>query len=185
MDLPRVSQALEWIPGITLSEASSRGESLLFLRGFDQTRIPVFMDGIPVSVPFDGLIDLGRIQTSSISKIQVSKGISSLLLGGNTMGGAVNIISTTPAKRFEFGVKASTLWNTAASLGSRYDKWYVQLDGSWLHRNDFRLPSGYTPVKACRKVIYGITPAPPTISLMANSVLRRRMVTNTWLVTAG
>ena len=109
MDLPRVSQALEWIPGITLSEASSRGESLLFLRGFDQTRIPVFMDGIPVSVPFDGLIDLGRIQTSSISKIQVSKGISSLLLGGNTMGGAVNIISTAPAKRFEFGVKASTL----------------------------------------------------------------------------
>ncbi len=151
MDLPRVSQALEWIPGITLSEASSRGESLLFLRGFDQTRIPVFMDGIPVSVPFDGLIDLGRIQTSSISKIQVSKGISSLLLGGNTMGGAVNIISTTPAKRFEFGVKASTLWNTAASLGSRHDKWYVQLDGSWLHRNDFRLPSGYTPVSGLQE----------------------------------
>lgn len=146
MDLPRVSQALEWIPGITLTEASSRGESLLFLRGFDQTRIPVFMDGIPVSVPFDGLIDLGRIQTSSISKIQVSKGISSLLLGGNTMGGAVNIISTAPAKRFEFGVKASTLWNTAASIGSRHDKWYVQLDGSWLHKNDFRLPSGYLPV---------------------------------------
>ena len=146
MDLPRVSQALEWIPGITLTEASSRGESLLFLRGFDQTRIPVFMDGIPVSVPFDGLIDLGRIQTSSISKIQVSKGISSLLLGGNTMGGAVNIISTAPAKRFEFGVKASTLWNTAASIGSRHDKWYVQLDGSWLHKNDFRLLSGYLPV---------------------------------------
>lgn len=86
MDITKVPEALEWIPGITLTEASSRGETMIYLRGFNQSRIPVYMDGIPVSVPFDGFIDLGRLQTASVSKIHVSKGISSLLLGGNTMG---------------------------------------------------------------------------------------------------
>lgn len=105
------------------------------------------MDGIPVSVPFDGLIDLGRLQTATVSKIHVSKGISSLLLGGNTMGGAVNIVSASPANKLEVGIQASTLWNTSINIGTRQDKWYLQLDAGWIHRNDFRLPSDCQPVE--------------------------------------
>jgi len=151
MDIAKVPEALEWIPGITLTEASSRGETMIYLRGFNQTRIPVYMDGIPVSVPFDGLIDLGRLQTATVSKIQVSKGISSLLLGGNTMGGAVNIISASPAHKLEAGIQASTLWNTSVNVGTKQDKWYLQLDGGWIYRNDFRLPSDYQPVEGLQQ----------------------------------
>lgn len=143
MDMVRVPEALEWLPGITLTEASSRNETMIYMRGFNQSRIPVYMDGIPVSVPFDGFIDLGRLQTAAVSKIHISKGISSLLLGGNTMGGAVNIISATPKDKFELRLQASTLWNSSVNVGTRRDKWYLQLDGGWIHRNDFRLPSKY------------------------------------------
>ena len=41
MDITKVPEALEWIPGITLTEASSRGETMIYLRGFNQSRIPV------------------------------------------------------------------------------------------------------------------------------------------------
>jgi len=151
MDITKVPEALEWIPGITLTEASSRGETMIYLRGFNQSRIPVYMDGIPVSVPFDGFIDLGRLQTASVSKIHVSKGISSLLLGGNTMGGAVNIISASPTNKLEVSIQASTLWNTSVNLGTRQDKWFLQLDAGWIHRNDFRLPSGYDAVEGLQE----------------------------------
>lgn len=143
MDMKRVSEALDWVPGITLTEASSRSETMIYLRGFNQTRIPIYVDGISISVPFDGMIDLGRLQTASISKIQVSKGTSSLLLGGNTMGGAVNIVTASPAHKIDLGIQASTLWNTSLNLGLKQKKWYLQVDGGWIHKNDFRLPSKY------------------------------------------
>ena len=143
----RVPEAISWLPGVTLTEASSRGETLLFLRGFDQTRIPVFMDGIPIYVPYDGYIDLGRLQTASVSKIEVSKGTSSFMLGGNTMGGAVNIVSSRPADRLEVALQASTLWNSSISLGTRQKYWYAQVDAGWIGKKDFRLPSGFEPVE--------------------------------------
>lgn len=146
LDVRRVPEAISWLPGITISEASSRGETQLFMRGFDQTRIPVFMDGIPVYVPYDGYIDLGRLQTASVSKIEVSKGTSSLLLGGNTMGGAVNIVTTRPVKRFEATIQASTLWSSSIAIGTRQKYWYVQMDAGWIGRCNFRLPSDFRPV---------------------------------------
>ena len=143
MNMIKIPEALDWIPGVTLTEASSRGETMIFLRGFDQTRIPIYIDGISVSVPFDGMIDLGRLQTSSVSKIQTYKGTSSLLLGGNTMGGAVNIVTGAPSHKLEVGIEASTLWNSSLNLGLKEKKWYLQVDGGWIHKKNFRLPSSY------------------------------------------
>lgn len=151
LEIHRVPEAISWIPGVTLTEASSRGETQLFLRGFDQTRVPVFMDGIPIYVPYDSYIDLGRLQTASISRIEVSKGTSSFLLGGNTMGGAVNIISSQPSERLEVAVQGSTLWNSSLSVGTKQKYWYARLDGSWIGRNDFRLPSHFQAVEGLQE----------------------------------
>lgn len=147
----RITDALNLLPGITISNSGDRNEGKIFLRGFDQRQIPVFMDGIPVYVPYDGLIDLNRLQTAPISRIQLSKGMSSLLLGGNTMGGAINIISTRPINRFELNADVNTLWNAGLNVGSRLEKFYFQLGGNMLLRNDFRLPSSFKPIEGVQE----------------------------------
>lgn len=147
----RITDALNLLPGITISNSGDRNEGQIFMRGFDQRQIPVFMDGIPVYVPYDGMIDLNRLQTAPVSRIQLSKGMSSLLLGGNTMGGAVNIISTRPIHKLELNADVNTLWNAGLNLGSRLEKFYFQVGGNMLLRADFRLPSSFKPIEGIQE----------------------------------
>lgn len=143
----RVTEALDLLPGITLTRSGDRNEGMIFLRGFDQRQIPVFMDGIPVYIPYDGSLDLNRLQTAPLERIQLSKGMSSLLLGGNTMGGAINLVSRRPLHTFEADAEVNTLWNTLLNMGSRWKKGYAQIGGSMLLRGDFRLPASFKPVE--------------------------------------
>ena len=84
-----------------VEHGGARNEYNLLVRGFNARRVPVFMDGIPVYVPYDGEMDLGRFTTFDLSRIDISKGASSVLYGANTMGGAINLISKKPTKPFE------------------------------------------------------------------------------------
>ena len=49
-----VSSALRTLPSLVISGNGSRNESTVYLRGFDIRSVPVYMDGIPVYVPYDG-----------------------------------------------------------------------------------------------------------------------------------
>ncbi|MCS5517457.1 TonB-dependent receptor plug domain-containing protein [Pseudomonas qingdaonensis] len=71
------------------------------MRGFDRLQVPVYIDGIPTYVPYDGNIDLGRFTTYDLSRIQVDKGFASLLYGPNTLGGAINLVTRRPVQEFE------------------------------------------------------------------------------------
>lgn len=142
----RIAEALDLLPGIAVAESGDRNEGFIFLRGFDQRHIPVFMDGIPIYVPYDGFIDLNRLQTAPVARIQLSKGLSSLLLGGNTMGGAINIVSARPVYPLEADASLNTRWNASLRIGTRTRRFYFQAGGSMLLRRDFRLPSSFRPV---------------------------------------
>lgn len=91
--------------------------------------MPVFFDGIPTYVPYDGNLDLGRFMTSELESIEVSKGYTSLLQGPNLMGGAINLTTATPKKPFEANVSfsqgfargADNAYNTSARVGARSD----------------------------------------------------------------
>lgn len=139
----QLSEALNLLPGITLGESADRNEGKFFLRGFEQKQVPVFLDGIPISVPYDGYIDLNRLQTFSVAKIEVTKGLTSLLLGGNALGGAVHIASERPEERFLLSAEVSSLFSSSVRMATRYKKVYAQLAGGWIHRGDFRLPRGF------------------------------------------
>jgi len=43
-----VAQALNLLPGISLSKVGARNESMVYIRGFDLRRVPILIDGIPV-----------------------------------------------------------------------------------------------------------------------------------------
>ncbi|HAY5193747.1 TPA: Plug domain-containing protein [Shigella flexneri] len=91
LDKQNVAQALSVVPGVVLQKSGSRNEKQVKVRGFDSRQVPVYFDGVPIYVPYDGNLDLARILTNNLGAVEVSKGYSSLLHGPNQMGGAINI----------------------------------------------------------------------------------------------
>jgi len=95
-----VGDAVNLLSGVTVS-TNLRNEQTVYLRGYDSRQVPLFIDGIPVYVPYDGYVDFGRFGTADLAAIQVAKGFSSVVYGPNTLGGAINLISRKPVKAFE------------------------------------------------------------------------------------
>ncbi|MCE5336102.1 MAG: TonB-dependent receptor plug domain-containing protein, partial [Desulfobacteraceae bacterium] len=146
-----LADAVNLLPGVTLSEVGGRNEKMIYIRGFDAKRVPVFLDGIPIYVPYDGYPDLSRFTTFDLSEIVVSKGFSSVLYGPNTMGGAVNMISRRPVKEFEMnagsGYASGNTYHGFANFGSNQGKWYIQGGGSYLNKDYFSVSDEFTPTK--------------------------------------
>jgi len=132
-----VATSANLLSSVTLSTSGARNESTVYLRGFDLRSVPVFVDGIPVYVPYDGYVDLGRFVSSDLSKIEVSKSYTSILYGANTLGGSINLISSKPKDELELNLKAGIMsgkgYVTSANVGSNLGKFYVQ--GSFFKLN--------------------------------------------------
>ena len=94
---------------------NSRNEDMVYLRGFDVRQVPLFIDGIPAYVPYDGYVDFGRFTTFDLAQIRVAASGASLMYGPNTLGGAINLVSRKPVRAFE-GFSMSLL--TGAGTGS-------------------------------------------------------------------
>lgn len=75
LDKQNVAQALSVVPGVVLQKSGSRNEEQVKVRGFDSRQVPVYFDGVPIYVPYDGNLDLARILTNNLGAVEVSKGI--------------------------------------------------------------------------------------------------------------
>ncbi len=155
-DRETVGSALETAPGVNMSRVGARNEQMAYVRGFDLRQVPLFIDGIPVYVPYDGYVDLSRFTTFDLSRIEIAKGFSSMLYGANTIGGAINLVSRRPVKPFEgeagAGVTFTERGETGSyraytNLGVNRDTWYAQASASYLEQNTYRLPGDFTPAK--------------------------------------
>ena len=58
-----LGQAMNMLPGVSIREGGPRNEQTVSVRGFDSRQVPVFIDGIPQYVPYDGNVDLARFTT--------------------------------------------------------------------------------------------------------------------------
>lgn len=150
LDKSDVARALSLVPGVILQKSGNRNESQVKVRGFDSRQVPVFFDGVPVYIPYDGNLDLGRFLTSDVASVEVTKGYSSLLQGANQMGGAINITTPRPNKPLAASAGYRQGWSrshdqtfdTHAALGVSNDLGYLQLSGSQLKQNGLGLPHG-------------------------------------------
>ncbi|MEO7108492.1 MAG: TonB-dependent receptor, partial [Rhodoferax sp.] len=143
-----VGDALNLLPGVTLSN-NSRNEKTIYVRGFDARQVPLFIDGIPLYVPYDGYVDFNRFSTSDLAGIQVAKGFSSVLYGPNALGGAINLISRKPKARLEgdatLGYGSGNERQTAVNVGSNQGNWYVQASASYAQADSFPLSTDFKP----------------------------------------
>lgn len=142
-DRNNLADAVNLLPGVTLSETAARGEFMAYVRGFDLKHVPIFLDGIPIYVPYDGYPDLARFTTFDLSEVVVSKGFTSVLYGPNTMGGAINMVSRRPVKNIEMnlgtGYGSGNSYNGFGNIGTNQGKWYLQIGGSYLNSDYFRV----------------------------------------------
>lgn len=152
-DRETLGEALNLLPGVSLSKVGARNEQMVYVRGFDLRQVPVFIDGIPVYVPYDGYADLGRFTTFDLARVEVSKGFSSMTYGPNTLGGAINLITRRPQKEFEGELGAAMsftdrLENNAnwryANFGTNQGSWYMQAGFSYLDEDYYRLPGDFS-----------------------------------------
>lgn len=143
-----VAAALDLTPGVSLA-LNSRNEQMIYVRGLDARQVAVFVDGVPVYVPYDGEMDYARFTTFDLAEVQVAKGFSSITFGPNTLGGAINLVTRRPTKPFEgdlsLGAFSEKGRKAAFNGGSRVGAFYVQAGASTLSMDGWRMSSDFKP----------------------------------------
>jgi outer membrane receptor for ferrienterochelin and colicins len=71
----------------------------VYLQGLGSQRVLVLMDGQPVVGRLNGNLDLSRLPSSLIERVEVVRGPQSTLYGSDAMGGVINVITRRPAER--------------------------------------------------------------------------------------
>ncbi|MDD4340803.1 MAG: TonB-dependent receptor [Kiritimatiellae bacterium] len=145
-----VAEAAALAPGVTLSRVGARGETVALVRGFDSRQVPLFIDGIPVYVPYDGNIDMSRLDVFDMAGLSISKGYSPVIYGPNTLGGAINVVSRRPVQPEELearaGVNSGNGMEGAVRAGMRRAYGYAQAGVSWRERDYFRVADNFRAV---------------------------------------
>ena len=81
------------------SHPTAQGVSLRGLGPSGVSRTLVLVDGVPFNDPFGGWVYWTRVPMESVNRIEIIDGSSSSLYGNYGMGGVINIISASPARR--------------------------------------------------------------------------------------
>ena len=97
-----IPQLLSELPSTTFYSESGNGigYNYLSIRGFDQRRISVLINGIPQNDPEDHdvyWLDFPDL-TASLQDIQVQRGAGSAFYGPPAIGGSVNLVTSTYSK---------------------------------------------------------------------------------------
>ena len=147
-----VTAALRHQPGVFYqayqSSGIQRAEPSISIRGFSGSYVGFFIDGIPVNATY-GRTDWGQFNTFGISEISVSKGYTSPIYGMNTLGGAVNMVTSKPTKKLEVQARYNFISNNEhranLSVGGNLGTYYYQVSYAFAHRDSYNLSAKFTP----------------------------------------
>jgi len=98
IDTDDIPVLLEDVPGVYAS--SDAGNGIGYIRGFDQKRVGVMINGIPLNDPEDHQVywvDAPDL-VSSLQDIQVQRGITNSIGATTAIGGTVNLLTEIPSR---------------------------------------------------------------------------------------
>jgi len=115
-----LDEALELTPGVQLY-THTKGHRRLRLRGFDQDKVLILVDGIPISDVFATGVDISTVPVVNVSKVVVNRGVSSALYGADGAIGSINVVTRRPRKLFaragaEYGLYHNATYNLAHGM---------------------------------------------------------------------
>jgi vitamin B12 transporter len=92
-----VADALQDVPGVELFSYGAFGAQTNYgIRGSTSEQTLVLVDGIPVTDPTTGAIQLSQFSTVGVQRIEIVESGSSTLYGTSASGGVINIITRVP-----------------------------------------------------------------------------------------
>ncbi len=101
------NEAFRAVLGVGI-RTNSRGEAVLRLRGSEERQSQVFIDGAPISVPWDGRTDLSLFPASLIRKVTVIKSAAPIEYGANAVLGVVDISTLETSDHFGISARSET-----------------------------------------------------------------------------
>jgi len=126
LKIDAVDEAIKWEAGVFVKRRTGMLDSVpaIELGGLPrQCRTLIMIDGIPVNGAYSGTVYLNNLPIDDIDRIEITRGPMSALYGGNSMGGAINIITKTAKKFFwnaSLGYGSHTHWRVRVNAGNRF-----------------------------------------------------------------
>ena len=116
-----LNQVLNRTTGVRVRESGGMGSEFKFyLNGFSGDQVKFFMDGIPMD-NYGRSFTLNNIPVTMAERIDVYKGVVPIELGGDALGGAVNIVTNKTSKRYIDASYSFGAFNThKASINTRF-----------------------------------------------------------------
>lgn len=118
-NVSRLGDALDQVPGLYLrdgalgSSQGTSGTSGMSLRGIDQNKTLILLDGQPLQDGRSGKVNWRIPFVEEIERVEVVPGAFSSLYGSNAIGGVVSVITKQPVKH-ELTVKVKKGWQDAS-----------------------------------------------------------------------
>ena len=114
-----ISSILGDIAGIQLQQVSSiTGNTYARIQGLNGRYTQILRDGIPLFGGFSGSLGLLQIPPLDLKQVELIKGSSSTLYGGDAIGGIINLITKQPGveKELKATVNQTTLKETNTNV---------------------------------------------------------------------
>ncbi|MEL7371058.1 MAG: TonB-dependent receptor [Myxococcota bacterium] len=148
-----LAELLEGTPGIQI-DRSFAGAGIR-MQGLDPEHTLILVDGQRVNGRINGVIDLQRLFSEKIERVEIVKGPSSALYGSDAMGGVVNVITREGREPFEASVHGAygslstdsnpfaegqtNTVDTSGRISVRGDKWSATILGGYHQQDAFDL----------------------------------------------
>lgn len=130
----RPSELLEQVPGVQVQRLGTAGRfSTLSIRGASAGQVEIFLDGLPLFHPAEGVVNLEDLPLDAIDRVEVYRGTSPLAFGADAVGGVVNLVSRSSpeALRLRARLAVGTFGERriSAGLGGSQAGWQYQVLG--------------------------------------------------------
>ena len=98
------------------------------VRGAPERHFRVYLEGIPLTVPWDERADLSLLPTSAVASLRFVRGVGSVLDGPNALGG---VLTLHPREMENPGRRQLLACEIAEAKAFRGQLLYEQGGGSW------------------------------------------------------
>lgn len=136
-----VTELMNRTAGIRIRQTGGLGSSAdVSLNGFQGKSIKYFKDGIPLDYLGEGF-GISALPANMLQRIEVYKGVLPVSLGADALGGAVNMISRRPSKKYlETGYEIASFnthrVNVNGYFTDKTNKWFGGVDAFFNHSDN-------------------------------------------------
>ncbi len=150
-----VTDAVNLMPGVEVNSGPKEGDSIQ-VRGLERHALKMLIDGIPINEVYSGAYDFGSLLATGLDKIEVDRGITSVLHGPSSIS-VVSLKTKEPVKPLE--VQAEIIGGNLykgqfldlginGHLGSklflgRFGNLKLSVDAAYMNSDGWRLPKSW------------------------------------------